>query len=72
MNFEINKLLQIRATAFFILIAVILLTGCASNQMATKQTEKGAVESMASKLITQISITEDSEAFSVGIKVIDC
>ncbi|MBC8431912.1 MAG: type IV pilus secretin PilQ [Desulfobacterales bacterium] len=68
MNFEINKLLQIRATAFFILIAVILLAGCASNQMATKQTEKGAVESIASKLITQISTTEDSEAFSVGIK----
>ncbi len=68
MNFEINKLLQIRATAFFILIVVILLAGCASNQMATKQTEKDAVESIASKLITQITTTEDPEAFSVWIK----
>ncbi len=68
MNFKINKLLQIRATAFFILIVVILLAGCASNQMATKQTEKGAVESIESKLITQITTTEDSEAFSVWIK----
>jgi len=67
MNFQINKLLQIRATAFFILIVVILLAGCASNQMATKQTEKGAVESIASKLITQVTTSEDSEAFSVGI-----
>ncbi|MEE8430282.1 MAG: type IV pilus secretin PilQ [Candidatus Desulfatibia sp.] len=68
MNFEINKLLPIRATAFFILMVVILLAGCASNQMATKQTEKGAVESITSKLITQITTTEDPEAFSVWIK----
>lgn len=69
MNIEINKLLQIKVTDFFILlILVILLAGCASKQMATKQTEKGAVESMASKLITRITTTEDSEAFSVRIK----
>jgi type IV pilus assembly protein PilQ len=68
MNFEINKLLQIRTTAFIILIVVILLAGCASNQMTTKQIVKNAVESVASKLITQITTTEDSEALSVWIK----
>lgn len=62
MNYEINKLLQIRATAFSILIVVILLAGCASKQMATKQTEKGP------KIITRITTTEDSEAISVRIK----
>ncbi len=62
MNYEINKLLQIRTTAFSILIVVILLAGCASKQMATKQTEKGP------KIITRITTTEDSEAISVRIK----
>ena len=62
MNYEINKLLQIRTTAFSILIVVVLLAGCASKQMATKQTEKGP------KIITRITTTEDSEAISVRIK----
>ncbi|MBW1753193.1 MAG: hypothetical protein JRJ46_08820 [Deltaproteobacteria bacterium] len=62
MNYEINKLLQIRTTAFSILIVVVLLAGCASKQMATKQTEKGP------KIITRITTTEDSEAISVKIE----
>ena len=52
----------------FLLMILILFVGCASSQMAAKQTEKGAAEPMGPKLITEISTSEDSESFMVWIK----
>ncbi|MBL7179503.1 MAG: type IV pilus secretin PilQ [Desulfobacterales bacterium] len=68
MKCEINKLLKIGTTAFFILIVVILFAGCASKQMAAKQSDKGVVEPLDPKLITQITTAEDSESFIVWVK----
>ena len=68
MKYKINKLLKIGTTAFFMLVVVILFAGCASNQMAAKQTDKGLGEPLEPKLITEITTVEDSESFVVWVK----
>ena len=68
MKCKLNKLLKIGTTAFFMLVVVILFAGCASNQMAAKQTDKGLGEPLEPKLITEITTVEDSESFVVWVK----
>ena len=68
MNCKAKILLKNRVIGIFLLMILILFAGCASSQMAAKQTEKGAAEPMEPKLITEISTSEDSESFMVWIK----
>jgi len=68
MNCETKILSKIRIIAILLMMILILCAGCASNQMAAKQTDKGAIEALEPKLITAISTTEDSESFTVWIK----
>lgn len=67
MNCEMKKWFKIGTFGFFLLALLTLLTGCASNTMAVKETQKPTVESAKPKRITQISIAEDSESSIVRI-----
>ena len=62
-----KKWFKIGTFGFFLLALLTLLTGCASNTMAVKETQKPTVESAKPKRITQISIVEDSESSIVRI-----
>jgi len=68
MNCKAKTLLKKSVTGVFLLMILIFFAGCASSQMAAKQTEKGPAEPMEPKLITEISTSEDSESFMVWIK----
>lgn len=67
MNCEMKKWFKIGTFGFFLLALPTLFTGCASNTMAVKETQKSTVESAKSKRITQISIVEDSESSIVSV-----
>ena len=62
-----KKWFKIGTFGFFLLALPTLFTGCASNTMAVKETQKSTVESAKSKRITQISIVEDSESSIVSV-----
>ena len=67
MNCKMKKWFKIGTFGFFLLALPTLFTGCASNTMAVKETQKSTVESAKSKRITQISIVEDSESSIVSV-----
>jgi type IV pilus assembly protein PilQ len=67
MNFEMRKWYNVGTLGFFLLAFLVLSTGCASNTVAVKETQKPSVESAETKQITQISIAEDSESSIVRI-----
>jgi type IV pilus assembly protein PilQ len=67
MNSKINKLLKMKIVALFWMILLSMFIGCASNTKSVKETQKDAVESSKSKLITQISTTEDPKTSTVRI-----
>ena len=68
MDCKIKKFLKTGMSAFSLAALLWILTGCASNTMAVKETKKPVNKSVNAKLITQISTTENSEASTVSIK----
>jgi type IV pilus assembly protein PilQ len=68
MNFKMKKMSKNSAIIFFFVTSLLLFTGCASKTMSVKEPDKGTVEPSASKLITDISTTEDSDSSIVWIK----
>jgi len=68
MNGKVKKLSRIGATTFFLGMLVTIFAGCASNTMAVKETKKDAAQSVESKLITDISFTEDSESAVIWVR----
>ena len=64
MFYKIMKFSKIRALSILLIILMMLFAGCASST-AVKQADK---ESLKLNLITDISLTEDSESISISIK----
>jgi type IV pilus assembly protein PilQ len=67
MNRETKKPLKFSILSSFLVILLPMFIGCASNTKAVKETEKLAVGSSTSRLITQISAVEDSETSDVRV-----
>ena len=67
MNFEIAKLTKNNIITFFVAITLMFFTGCAPGGKAVKQTGKDTGTSLATKLVTNISVAEDADAVSVFI-----
>ncbi len=68
MNFKNKKVSKIRVIIFFFVTALLLFTGCASKTVSIKEPTEDTAESFVSKLITDISTTEDSESSMVWIR----
>jgi len=60
MNGKVKRLSRIGAIIFFLGMLMTVLSGCASNTMAVKETKKDAGQSFEPKRITDISLSEDS------------
>ena len=67
MNCETKKPLKLRILSSFLVILLPMFIGCASNTKAVKETKNLNAESSTSKLITQISATEDSKTSNVRV-----
>ena len=68
MNGKVKKLSRIGAIIFFLGMLMTVLSGCASNTMAVKETKKDAGQSFEPKRITDISLSEDLQSSIVWIK----
>ena len=68
MNGKVRKLSRIGAGIFFLGMLMIILSGCASNTMAVKETKKDAGQSVESKHITDIRLSEDSQSSVIWIR----
>ena len=58
MNGKVRKLSRIGAGIFFLGMLMIVLSGCASNTMAVKETKKDAGQSVESKRIIEYGLEE--------------
>ena len=67
MNGKVKRLSRIGAIVFFLGILMTVLTGCAANTMAVKETKEDAVQSEP-KLITDISASEDLKSSVIWIR----
>ena len=67
---KIMKFSKIRALSLLLIILMMLFAGCASStavkQAGQEQADREAVESL--NLITEISLTENSESLAISIK----
>ncbi len=68
MNGNVKKLSRIGAIIFFLGMLMTVLSGCASNTMAVKETKKDAGQSFEPKRITDISLSEDSQSSVIWIR----
>jgi len=68
MNGKVRKLSRIGAGIFFLGMLMIVLSGCASNTMAVKETKKDAGQSVESKRIIDIRLSEDSQSSTIWIR----
>jgi type IV pilus assembly protein PilQ len=68
MNGKVRKLSRIGVGIFFLGMLMIVLSGCASNTMAVKETEKDADQSFEFKRITDISLSENSQSSIIWIR----
>lgn len=68
MNGKVRKLSRIGAGIFFLGMLMIVLSGCASNTMAVKETKKDAGQSVESKHIIDIRLSEDSQSSTIWIR----
>jgi len=68
MNFKMKKLSKNSVIIFFFATSLLLFTGCASKTMSVKEPSKDTIKPLASKLITDISTTDDSNSIMVWIK----
>ena len=68
MNGKVRKLSRIGASICFLGILMMVLSGCASNPMAVKETKKDADQSFEPKRITDISLKEDLTSCNIWIK----
>jgi type IV pilus assembly protein PilQ len=68
MNGKVRKLSRIGAGIFFLGMLMIVLSGCASNTMSVKETKKDAGQSVESKHITDIRLSEDSQSSVIWIR----
>jgi len=67
MNRKMNHFLKTKMPTSVLICLLPLFVGCASNTKAVKDTEKLSAESSQSKLITQISTTEDPKTSIVRV-----
>jgi type IV pilus assembly protein PilQ len=68
MNGKVSKWSRIGSGIFFLGMLMILLSGCAPNAMAVKETKKDAGQSVEPKRITDISLKEDLTSCSIWIR----
>jgi len=68
MNGKVRKLSRIGAGIFFLGMLMMVLSGCASNTMSVKETIKDAGQSVESKHITDIRLSEDSQSSAIWIR----
>jgi type IV pilus assembly protein PilQ len=68
MNGKVRKLSRIGAGIFFLGMLMIVLSGCASNTMAVKETKKDTDQSFEPKHIIDISLSENSQSSIIWIR----
>jgi len=68
MNGNIKRWSKIGAITFFLGMLMIVLSGCASNTMAVKETKKDADQSFEPKRIIDISLSENSQSSIIWIR----
>jgi type IV pilus assembly protein PilQ len=68
MNGKVRKLSKIGAGILFLGILMTVLSGCASNTMAVKETKKDAGQSFEPKRITDISTSENLQSSVIWIR----
>jgi type IV pilus assembly protein PilQ len=68
MNGKVRKLSKIGAGIFFLGMLMIVLSACAPNTMAVKETKKDADQSIEPKRIIDISLKEDLTSGNIWIR----